>query len=111
MHNFLTSVYPEGDVRSAFLSVTQALHHAKNGIDMVSSTPVSASYPYIMMVEHLCHGKNAYHCLLSNFQIHTHFARPNWSNIFSRLSRKHVGAKIGEKNISCNLGLFSNQNS
>jgi respiratory burst oxidase len=66
MHNFLTSVYPEGDVRSALLSVIQALHHAKNGIDIVSRTP-----------------------------IHTHFARPNWSNIFSRLSRKHVGAKIG----------------
>ncbi|GAU36031.1 hypothetical protein TSUD_208000 [Trifolium subterraneum] len=66
MHNFLTSVYPEGDVRSALLSVIQALHQAKNGIDIVSRTP-----------------------------IHTHFARPNWFNIFSRLSRKHVGAKIG----------------
>ncbi|XP_061364958.1 respiratory burst oxidase homolog protein A-like [Gastrolobium bilobum] len=66
MHNFLTSVYPEGDVRSALLSVIQALHHAKNGIDMVSRTP-----------------------------IHTHFARPNWFNIFSRLARKHGGAKIG----------------
>ncbi|XP_039689279.1 respiratory burst oxidase homolog protein A isoform X2 [Medicago truncatula] len=66
MHNFLTSVYPEGDVRSALLSVIQALHHAKNGTDIVSRTP-----------------------------IHTHFARPNWSNIFSRLARKHVEAKIG----------------
>ncbi|XP_058761419.1 respiratory burst oxidase homolog protein A-like isoform X2 [Vicia villosa] len=66
MHNFLTSVYPEGDVRSALLSVIQALNHAKNGIDIVSRTP-----------------------------IHTHFARPNWFNIFSRLARKHVGAKIG----------------
>ncbi|KAE9601917.1 hypothetical protein Lal_00040969 [Lupinus albus] len=66
MHNFLTSVYPEGDVRSALLSVIQSLHHAKNGIDIVSRTP-----------------------------IRTHFARPNWFNIFSRLARKHGGAKIG----------------
>ncbi|KAK7265862.1 hypothetical protein RJT34_33486 [Clitoria ternatea] len=66
MHNYLTSVYPEGDVRSALLSVIQALHHAKNGIDIVSRTP-----------------------------IRTHFARPNWFNIFSRLARKHGGAKIG----------------
>lgn len=44
MHNFLTSVYPEGDVRSALLSVIQALNHAKNGIDIVSRTPVSASH-------------------------------------------------------------------
>ncbi|KHN48740.1 Respiratory burst oxidase like protein F [Glycine soja] len=66
MHNFLTSVHPEGDIRSALLSVIQALHLAKNGTDIVSRTP-----------------------------IHTHFARPNWFNIFSRLARKHGGAKIG----------------
>ncbi|KAI4335910.1 hypothetical protein L6164_014506 [Bauhinia variegata] len=66
MHNFLTSVYQEGDVRSAFLSLIQALHHAKNGIDIVSRTP-----------------------------IRTHFARPNWFNIFSKLARRHRGAKIG----------------
>ncbi|TKY55031.1 Respiratory burst oxidase-like protein A [Spatholobus suberectus] len=66
MHNFLTSVHPEGDIRSALLSVIQALHLAKNGTDIFSRTP-----------------------------IHTHFARPNWFNIFSRLARKHGGAKIG----------------
>jgi len=66
MHNFLTSVYQEGDVRSALISAIQALYHAKNGIDIVSKTPV-----------------------------HTHFARPNWFSIFSRLSRQHTGAKIG----------------
>jgi respiratory burst oxidase len=72
MHNFLTSVYPEGDVRSALLSVIQALHHAKNGIDIVSRTPVSASYPYIMMVEHLCHGKNAYIMVFFRIFRYTH---------------------------------------
>ncbi|KAI4343958.1 hypothetical protein L6164_011244 [Bauhinia variegata] len=66
IHNYLTSVYEEGDVRSAFISVIQALHHAKKGIDIVSKTP-----------------------------IRTHFARPNWFNIFSRLASRHRGAKIG----------------
>jgi len=45
MHNFLTSVHPEGDIRSALLSVIQALHLAKNGTDIVSRTPVSTSSP------------------------------------------------------------------
>ena len=35
MHNFLTNVYQEGDVRSALISIIQALHHSKNGIDVV----------------------------------------------------------------------------
>ncbi|KAE8124446.1 hypothetical protein FH972_019331 [Carpinus fangiana] len=28
-------------------------------------------------------------------EVHTHFARPKWFNIFSKLSRQHRGAKIG----------------
>ncbi|KAL1334236.1 hypothetical protein HN51_063128 [Arachis hypogaea] len=67
MHNFLTStVYPAGDIRAALLSVIQGLHHAKNGTDLVSRSP-----------------------------IYTHFARPNWFNIFARLAQRHRGAKIG----------------
>ncbi|XP_062030403.1 respiratory burst oxidase homolog protein A-like isoform X1 [Rosa rugosa] len=66
MHNFLTSVYQEGDARSVLISAIQALHYAKNGIDFVSRTPVR-----------------------------THFARPNWSSIFSKLACKHRRARIG----------------
>ncbi|KAI9088376.1 hypothetical protein K1719_029825 [Acacia pycnantha] len=66
MHNFLTNVYQEKDVRSALMGIIQALHHSKNGIDVVFKS-----------------------------QIRTHFARPNWFTIFSRLARKHRGAKIG----------------
>ncbi|KAJ4713194.1 Respiratory burst oxidase [Melia azedarach] len=66
MHNFLTSVYEEGDVRSALISVIQALHFARTGIDIVSKTPVW-----------------------------THFARPDWFNVFSKLARRHRGARIG----------------
>ncbi|KAK9278589.1 hypothetical protein L1049_028161 [Liquidambar formosana] len=66
MHNYLTSIYEEGDARSALISAIQSLHHAKNGIDIVSRTPVW-----------------------------THFARPNWSRIFSNLARRHRGKRIG----------------
>ncbi|MCL7044221.1 hypothetical protein MKW94_030969 [Papaver nudicaule] len=66
MHNYLTSVYQDGDARSALISIIQSLHHLKNGIDVLSHTPV-----------------------------HTHFARPNWSEVLSNLSTKHEGARIG----------------
>ncbi|XP_024027378.1 respiratory burst oxidase homolog protein A [Morus notabilis] len=66
VHNFLTSIYQEGDARSTFISAIQALYHAKHGIDIISRTPVR-----------------------------THFARPNWFSIFSKLAWRHRGAKIG----------------
>lgn len=40
MHNYLTSVYEEGDARSNLVTMLQALHHAKNGVDLVSGTRV-----------------------------------------------------------------------
>ena len=40
MHNYLTSVYEEGDARSTLLTMVQALNHAKNGFDIVSGTRV-----------------------------------------------------------------------
>ncbi|XP_020703844.1 respiratory burst oxidase homolog protein A [Dendrobium catenatum] len=66
MHNYLTSVYEDGDARSALIAMVQALNHAKNGVDVVSGT-----------------------------RVRTHFARPNWKKVFSRISSKHTYAKIG----------------
>ncbi|KDP26234.1 hypothetical protein JCGZ_22480 [Jatropha curcas] len=66
MHNFLTSVYGEGDARSALLSLIQALNQTKNGVDVVSRTEVP-----------------------------TQFGRPNWFNIFSKLASRHRGERIG----------------
>ncbi|KAK4835067.1 hypothetical protein QYF36_004798 [Acer negundo] len=66
MHNFLTSVHEDGDARSALITAVQALYFARNGIDIVSRTPVL-----------------------------THFARPNWFNVFSKLAQTHGGAQIG----------------
>lgn len=66
MHNYLTSVYEEGDARSALITLVQALHHAKNGVDILSGT-----------------------------RVRTHFARPNWRKVFSRIAANHPGARIG----------------
>ncbi|KAM6557602.1 hypothetical protein CsatB_004621 [Cannabis sativa] len=66
MHNYLTSVYEEGDARSALITMVQALNHAKNGVDIVSGT-----------------------------RVRTHFARPNWKKVFSKMCSKHCGARIG----------------
>ncbi|KAL6600373.1 hypothetical protein ACP70R_045173 [Stipagrostis hirtigluma subsp. patula] len=66
MHNYLTSVYEEGDARSALITMLQALNHAKNGVDIVSGT-----------------------------KIRTHFARPNFKRVLSKIASKHPYAKIG----------------
>ncbi|KAK3164487.1 hypothetical protein QOZ80_1AG0019560 [Eleusine coracana subsp. coracana] len=66
MHNYLTSVYEEGDARSALIAMVQSLQHAKNGLDIVSGS-----------------------------KIRTHFARPNWRKVFSDLSNTHKNSRIG----------------
>ncbi|CAK7324916.1 unnamed protein product [Dovyalis caffra] len=66
MHNFLTSVYEEGDARSALIAMVQKLQHAKNGLDVVSQS-----------------------------RIRTHFARPNWRKVFTQMADKHKSSRIG----------------
>ncbi|KAJ4820193.1 Respiratory burst oxidase-like protein [Rhynchospora pubera] len=66
MYNYLTSVFQEGDKRSALISAIQALHFIKNGVDIISKTPVR-----------------------------TQFARPNWPKVFSGLATRHREEKIG----------------
>ncbi|KAG2312290.1 hypothetical protein Bca52824_023847 [Brassica carinata] len=60
MHNYLTSVYDDGDARTTLLTMIQTLHHAKNGVD-----------------------------------VRTHFGRPKWKKVLSRISTKHKNARIG----------------
>ncbi|XP_055836285.1 putative respiratory burst oxidase homolog protein H isoform X1 [Solanum dulcamara] len=66
MHNYLTSVYEEGDARSALITMVQSLQHAKNGVDVVSES-----------------------------RIRTHFARPNWKRVFAQLAASHPSSRIG----------------
>ncbi|KAF8388686.1 hypothetical protein HHK36_025366 [Tetracentron sinense] len=67
LHNYLTSVYEEGDARSTLLTMVQALNHAKHGVDILSGT-----------------------------QVRTHFARPNWKEVFTKIASKHPHATIGQ---------------
>ncbi|XP_059642733.1 respiratory burst oxidase homolog protein C-like isoform X2 [Cornus florida] len=66
MRNYCTSVYEEGDARSALIAMIQSLHHAKNGVDVVSGTCVKC-----------------------------HFGRPNWYKVFKRIARIHSDATVG----------------
>ncbi|KAL8226088.1 hypothetical protein R6Q57_018645 [Mikania cordata] len=66
MHNYCTSVYEEGDARSALITMLQSINHAKNGVDVVSGTRVKS-----------------------------HFAKPNWRNVYKRIAINHTGSRIG----------------
>ncbi|KAL3829155.1 hypothetical protein ACJIZ3_017957 [Penstemon smallii] len=77
MHNYLTSVYEEGDARSALIAMVQSLQHAKNGVDVVSES-----------------------------RIRTHFARPNWKKVFGHLATTHPSTRIGKSSQNCNFSLI-----
>ncbi|CAM0951500.1 unnamed protein product [Alopecurus aequalis] len=66
LHSYLTSVYEERDARTTLLSMVQALNHAKHGFDIVSGT-----------------------------RLRTHFARPNWKEVFTNIAAKHPNATVG----------------
>ncbi|XP_072989307.1 respiratory burst oxidase homolog protein E-like [Typha latifolia] len=66
LHNYLTSVYEERDARTTLLTMVQALNHAKHGVDIVSGT-----------------------------RVRTHFARPNWKEVFARIASKHPNGTVG----------------
>ncbi|KAH0672750.1 hypothetical protein KY290_024975 [Solanum tuberosum] len=67
MHNYLTSVYEEGDARSTLITMLQALNHAKHGVDILSGT-----------------------------RVRTHFARPKWTEVFKRIALKHPYSTVGK---------------
>ncbi|TYJ11672.1 hypothetical protein E1A91_A11G293000v1 [Gossypium mustelinum] len=66
LHNYCTSVYEEGDARSALITMLQSLQHAKSGVDIVSGT-----------------------------QVKTHFARPNWHKVFKHVAVNHTDKRVG----------------
>ncbi|XP_031277316.1 respiratory burst oxidase homolog protein C [Pistacia vera] len=66
LHNYCTSVYEEGDARSALICMLQSLNHAKNGVDIVSGTKVKS-----------------------------HFAKPNWRNVYKRVALNHPDSRVG----------------
>ncbi|KAK3183300.1 hypothetical protein Dsin_030586 [Dipteronia sinensis] len=66
LHNYCTSVYEEGDARSALIAMLQSLNHAKNGVDIVSGTRVKS-----------------------------HFAKPNWRNVYKQIALNHIDSRVG----------------
>ena len=67
LHNYCTSVFEEGDARSALITMLQSLHHAKNGVDVVSGTRVKS-----------------------------HFAKPNWRQVFKKIAIQHPHSRVGK---------------
>lgn len=53
MHNYLTSVYEEGDARSALITMVQSLERAKKGVDVVSNSKV-LSYSLDLHFKFIC---------------------------------------------------------
>ncbi|XP_048607801.1 respiratory burst oxidase homolog protein A-like isoform X2 [Brassica napus] len=66
LHNYCSSIYQEGDARSALITMLQSLYHAKNGRDIVSGTRVMSE-----------------------------FARPKWRSIYKRIAVKHPYTRVG----------------
>ena len=66
LHNYCTSVYEDGDARVALIAMLQSLQHAKNGVDVVSGTRVKS-----------------------------HFAKPNWRQVYKRIAVQHPDKRIG----------------
>lgn len=66
LHNHCSSVYEEGDARSALIVMLQELNHAKKGVDILSGTSVK-----------------------------THFARPNWRKVFKNVAGNHDNERVG----------------
>lgn len=74
LHNYCTSVYEEGDARSALIAMLQSLQHAKNGVDVVSGTRVKS-----------------------------HFAKPNWRQVYKKIALHHPDSRIGKFNLSLTI--------
>ncbi|XP_061369910.1 respiratory burst oxidase homolog protein C-like isoform X2 [Gastrolobium bilobum] len=66
LHSYCTSVYEEGDARSALIAMLQSINHAKNGVDIVSGTRVMS-----------------------------HFAKPNWRSVYKRIALNHPQGRVG----------------
>ncbi|KAK8603976.1 hypothetical protein V6N13_096441 [Hibiscus sabdariffa] len=76
-HNYCTSVYEEGDARSALITMLQSLNHAKNGVDIVSGTRVKS-----------------------------HFAKPNWRSVYKHIAVNHNNSRVDGGMLLALAGVF-----
>jgi len=98
MHNYLTSVYEEGDARSALIAMVQKLQHAKNGLDVVSQSRVLISLTDHCIINDILCFFLLNSLLICNrmWQIRTHFSRPNWRKVFTQMAETHKFSRIGK---------------
>ncbi|XP_031100445.1 respiratory burst oxidase homolog protein C-like [Ipomoea triloba] len=68
IHNYCTSIYEEGDNRSALIAMLKSLHKANNGVD-IDTVPSTA--------------------------VRTHFGRPDWHEVYKRIASNHNNETIG----------------
>lgn len=106
LHNYLTSVYEEGDARSTLITMIQALNHAKHGVDILSGTRVRSSIPEVVnmmnkfnclkfiVITHL--NMTIFFFIVFLLQVRTHFARPNWKEVFTKIASKHPFSTVGK---------------
>ncbi|KAF8118734.1 hypothetical protein N665_0002s0047 [Sinapis alba] len=66
LHTYCTSMFEEGDARTALITMLQSLYHAKNGRDVVSGTSIMSQ-----------------------------FARPKWRSIYKKIAEKHPNTRVG----------------
>ncbi|KAF3437654.1 hypothetical protein FNV43_RR20410 [Rhamnella rubrinervis] len=66
VHHYCTSVYEEGDARSALIGILQSLHYVKNGVDVVSGT-----------------------------RFKSHFGGPNWRQVYNSIAAQHPDTRVG----------------
>lgn len=96
MHNYLTSVYEEGDARTTLLTMVQALNHTKHGYDIFSGTRVCEwNFKMKQLYKFKIIRNNTFR--IFNCQVRTHFARPNWIEVFEKIATKHPGETVGKK--------------
>ena len=97
--------------------MVQALNHAKHGVDILSGTRVRSCITFtidgfsthsIALPSHhvanpqilgnrrslaLLYLKQSYFIF---WQVRTHFARPNWKEVFTKIASKHPNATVGK---------------
>lgn len=66
MHSHLSCMHEEGDATTALIAMIQKLQHEKCGVDVVSES-----------------------------RIVTHFGKPDWSDVLSRIASTHKSSQIG----------------
>lgn len=79
--------------------MVQALNHAKHGVDILSGTRVRSFNLYSVNRHkffHIANQQKLTVVCIDLLQVRTHFARPNWKEVFTKIASKHPYATVGK---------------